>query len=98
MVSLLVVPLKASLNAAFGKSMVTEKLMKGINFDVLGDLGTNLHSIGSSLFAGIILLSLSAILVNIFIAGGLFDSVKKDSDRLQLKTFSGVLQKISGHF
>jgi hypothetical protein len=87
MVSLLTVPLKAGLNAAFGKSMVTEKLMKGINFDVLGDLGINLHSIGSSLFAGIILLSLSAIMVNIFIAGGLFDSVRKDSDRATAGNF-----------
>jgi hypothetical protein len=87
MVSLLVVPLKAGLNAAFGGSMVTEKLMKGINFDVLGDLGKNLHSIGSTLFAGIILLSLSTILVNIFIAGGLFDSVRKDSDRTFAENF-----------
>jgi hypothetical protein len=87
MVSLVVVPIKAGLNAAFGSSMVTEKLMKGINFDVLGDLGKNLHTIGSTLFAGIILLSLSAILVNIFISGGLFDSVSKDQDKATAEIF-----------
>ena len=87
MVSLLVVPLKAGLNAAFGRSMVTEKLMKGINFDALGDLGKNLYSIGSALFTGIILLSLSAILVNIFISGGLFDSARKDSGSASTDNF-----------
>jgi hypothetical protein len=76
LVSMVVVPLKASLNSAFGNSMVTEKLVKGINFDVLGDLGKNMHSLGSSLFSGIILLSLLAILVNVFITGGLFDALK----------------------
>ena len=87
MVSLLVVPLKAGFNAAFGSSMVTEKLVKGINFDVLGDLGKNLHSMGSTLFSGIILLSLSAILANIFISGGLFDSVRQDQDKATSENF-----------
>lgn len=87
LVSLLVTPLKASLKAALGKSMVTEKLMDGINFDVLGDMGTTFRSIGASLFSGIILLSLIALLINVFIAGGLFDSLKKGSERLTSGTF-----------
>ncbi len=86
-VSLIVVPLKASLKAALGNSMITEKLVKGINVDVLGDLGTNLHSMMSSLSAGIIILTLTALLLNIFITGGLFFSVKKDSGRLIPENF-----------
>ncbi len=81
MVSLIVIPLKAGLNAALGQSMITEKLMKGINFDVLGDLGKNLRLIGSSLASGMILLGLAAIVLDIFITGGLFGIVRRDSDK-----------------
>jgi len=87
LVSFLVVPLKSSLKAALGKSMITEKLMDGINFDVLADLGTNLHSIGSSLFSGIILLSLTALIINVFIAGGLFASLKKETEKFTSESF-----------
>ena len=94
MVSFLVIPLKASLKAALGKSMVTEKLADGINFDILGDFGTNLHSMGSSLFAGIILLVLVAILVNIFIAGGLFSAVRNSTVKVtSMEFFSASAQK-----
>jgi hypothetical protein len=87
MVSFLVVPLKASLMASFGNSMVTEKLMHGINIDVLGDLGINLHSIVSSLFSGILLLAGVAIILNAFITGGLFDSLKNHSERVTSENF-----------
>jgi hypothetical protein len=86
-VSFLAVPLRASLKAAFGKSMVIEKLMDGINVDVIGDLGKNLQSIASSLFAGIILLLLVSILINCFVTGGLFDSLKAGSRRFTSENF-----------
>jgi hypothetical protein len=80
-VLLLVVPLNTSIKAALGNSMITEKLMDGINIDVLGDLGTNLHSLISSLFSGILLLSLAGTFLNIFITGGLFHSLRSNSIR-----------------
>ena len=86
-VSLLVVPLKASLKSALGNSMINEKLVKGIDIDVLGDLGTNLHSMVSFLSAGTIMLSLAAVFLNIFFTGGLFDSVKNGSERLLPENF-----------
>jgi hypothetical protein len=86
-VSLLVIPLRASLKSALGDSMITEKLVKGINIDVLGDLGSNLHSMISSLSAGIIMISLAAVLINIFITGGLFDSVKNGSVKFLSENF-----------
>jgi hypothetical protein len=86
-VSLLVVPLKASLKSALGNSMITEKLVKGIDIDVLGDLGANLHSMASFLSSGIIMLFLTAVFLNIFITGGLFGSVKKDSAGLLTENF-----------
>jgi hypothetical protein len=87
MVSFLIIPLKASLNAVFGNSMVIEKLVNGINVDVLGDMGQNLHSIIASLFSGILILSLACILVNIFISGGLFDALKKGAGRFTTENF-----------
>jgi hypothetical protein len=67
--------------------MITEKLVKGIDIDVLGDLGTNLHSLYSSLTSGLIILSLVAVLLNIFITGGLFDSVKIGSAGFSSENF-----------
>jgi hypothetical protein len=87
MVSFLTVPLRASLKAAFGKSMVIEKLMDGINVDVIGDLGRNLHLVVSSLFSGIVLLSLAAILINVFITGGIFDSLRAGSGKFPSENF-----------
>jgi hypothetical protein len=87
MVSFLTFPLKASLNAVFGNSMVIEKLVNGINVDVLGDMGSNLHSIISSLFSGILILSLVSLLINAFITGGLFDSLRRGSERFTTENF-----------
>jgi hypothetical protein len=86
-VSFIAVPLRASMKAVFGKSMIIEKLMDGINVDVIGDLGKNLQSIASSLFSGIILLSLVTILINVFFTGGLFDSLRAGSGRFTSENF-----------
>jgi hypothetical protein len=93
MVSMIVVPLKAGLNTAFGSSMVTEKLLKGINPDVLGDLGKNMSSFSSSLFSGFIILSLLSILVNAFITGGLFDALKKRTEKVRSENFFSASAK-----
>jgi hypothetical protein len=87
MVSMIVVPLKTSLNSAIGSSMVTEKFMKGINFDVMGDLLKNMSSLSPSLFSGFITLSLLSILVNAFITGGLFDALKKGTEKFSSEKF-----------
>ena len=86
-VSLVVVPLKAGLKSSLGSSMITEKLVKGIDIDVLGDLGTNLHSMISFLTSGLLILSLLAVLLNIFFTGGLFDLVKKSSAGFSSENF-----------
>jgi hypothetical protein len=87
MVSFLIIPLRASLNAVFGNSMIIEKLVNGINVDVLGDMGPNLHPIVSSLFSGIMMLILGAFVINAFITGGLFNSLKKGTARFSAETF-----------
>jgi hypothetical protein len=86
-VSLIVVPLKAGLKSSLGSSMITGKLAKGIDIDVLGDLGTNLHSLFSSLTSGLLILSVVAVILNIFITGGLFDSIKSGSAGFSSENF-----------
>jgi hypothetical protein len=93
MVSFLIVPVRAGLNSVFGNSMVIEKLMNGINIDVLGDMGANLKSIYSSLFSGILILALAAILINVFITGGLFDALKSGSERFSSENFFSASAK-----
>jgi hypothetical protein len=86
-VSLIVIPLKAGLKSSLGSSMITEKLVKGIDIDVLEDLGTNLYSMVAFLTSGLLILSMMAILLNVFITGGLFDSVKKGSAGFSSENF-----------
>jgi hypothetical protein len=87
LVSMVVVPLKASLRGALGKSMITDKLMEGLNIDVLGDMGPAFHTIISSIMGSIMILALVSMLVNVFITGGIFDAVKNGSGRLTYEDF-----------
>jgi hypothetical protein len=92
LVYMIVIPVRTSLNAVLGKSMITEKLADGLNLDALGDMGPALHSIVSSLAGGFAILLIVAVLANIFLAGGLFDSVKDDTGN---KKVSGFLSACS---
>lgn len=87
LVSFVVVPLRSSLKSSLGQSMITEKLVRGINIDVLGDLGKNLQSMSSSLFSGIFLLFLTGVILNIFISGGIFDNIRGVSRKSDLGVF-----------
>jgi hypothetical protein len=80
LVSLIVTPLRSSLNATLDKSMITEKLATGLDVDVLGDMGTAFRSMSAALFSGFIILLLVASLTNVFISGGIFDSVRSHRD------------------
>lgn len=87
LVSFLAIPMKGALKTGFGKSMITEKLMDGINVEVLGDLGSNLNGLLSFFSSGLLLLILFGILMNSFLSGGLFDSLKPISERFSPSDF-----------
>jgi len=89
LVSLLVIPFKASLSAALGRSMITEKLADGINIDVISDLGSNFKAIFSSLSTGIFLMLFFGFLINVFLNGGLFSSLKTAVSRFTSNQFFG---------
>jgi hypothetical protein len=86
-VSLVVLPMRGALNSGFGKSMVTEKLRDGLNLEVLSDLSSGLKSVVSSFISGFFLLILFGMIVNAFLAGGLFDSIKSPARKISASEF-----------
>jgi hypothetical protein len=87
LVGLVAIPMKSSINAVLGLSMITEKLKNGINFDVLADFGTNLSTILSAAVSGILLLVLSGFLVNVFFNGGLFTTLRNGEEKYSSAQF-----------
>lgn len=79
MVSLVAFPVRGSLNAGFGNSLITEKLIDGINIEVFSDLGNAWTSLTAFLRSGLFLLIITGFLLNAFLTGGLFNSMKGSS-------------------
>ncbi len=73
------VPLKGSLGTAFGRSMITEKLANGIDPEVFADLGSTFLSIMASISSGLFYVLLTGFILNAFLTGGLFGSVRRHS-------------------
>jgi hypothetical protein len=69
-------PLKGSLNAGIGNSLITERLSEGIDIEVFTDLGLGLKSLISSFTSGFLVLLVLGFLLNTFLNGGLFSSLR----------------------
>ncbi|MCX6335111.1 MAG: hypothetical protein NT092_12560 [Bacteroidia bacterium] len=80
-VSLVAIPMKGFLKSALGGSMITEKLRDGIDFEVFGDLGSGFRNLIASFPSGLLLLVLLGILLNAFLSGGIFDTLKGSSPK-----------------
>ncbi len=78
MVSLIALPMKASLQNSLGGSMVTEKLRSGISMDVFADLGSGFRNLISYFSKGLFMIMLAGFLINSFFSGGLFFCLKAD--------------------
>ena len=87
LVSMVASPIKSALNSGFGNSTITEKLVDGMNVEVYADLGETLKSLISSFRTGIIIIILIGFLLNVFLTGGLFDSLKVSSGRFSTGEF-----------
>ncbi len=95
MVSVLAIPLRGALKSALGSSMITEKLLDGFDPSVLSELGSAFKLFVSFFSAGLFLLLIIGFLVNIFFAGGLFNSVRKGVER---RTFQEFFRSSARHF
>lgn len=95
MVSVLAIPLRGALKSVLGSSMITEKLMDGFDPSVFSELGSSFKLIVSFFSAGLFLLLIIGFLVNIFFAGGLFNSVRKSTEH---RTFQEFFRSSARHF
>lgn len=87
LVSLLVVPFRGAFRSAFGSSMITGKLAYGFDLETFMDLGPTLRTIFASLSSGFLFVLLISFLLNAFLTGGLFDSLKKGKERFSYSEF-----------
>lgn len=87
LVSMIVLPLKGTLISGLGNSMITEKLSDGLNIEVFADLGSTLKNLFLSFSSGVCILILTGFLLNSFLTGGLFDSLKGSSGKFSAGEF-----------
>ena len=87
LISLLAIPLRSIMITGFGNSMITDKLLPGINVEVFADLGASLKNLISSFSSGLLMLVLAAFLLNSFLTAGLFNSIKGSSGTFAFAEF-----------
>lgn len=87
LVSIVSLPMRASLQNSLNGSMVTEKLHNGINLDVFEDLGSGLSNLVSYFSKGLFMIILAGLLINSFFSGGLFHSLKADHGKFSANDF-----------
>ena len=87
LISLFVIPMKGTLKAGFGSSMITERLHDGLDIEVISDLGPYLESLAAYFFSGFFFVIFLGILINTFFAGGLFQSLRGSKEMLSVPCF-----------
>lgn len=87
LVSLVALPMKGIMKTGLGQSAITGKLLKGIDVEVLSDLGGVYKSLTHSFSAGLLLLLLLWLLINAFLTGGLFNSLKSNDEKFSAGEF-----------
>lgn len=87
LVSLIVMPFRGAVKSAFGSSMITERLADGFDPEVFLDLGPVFRTTFSSLISGFLFLLTISFIVNSFLTGGLFESLKKGKERFSFARF-----------
>jgi len=89
LVTLLTFPLKSAVNISLGSSMIRERLTEGYFLDVLSNSGFDLKTILSFFFSGLFLVLFAGVILNIFFAGGLFNTLREDGMRRKAADFLG---------
>jgi hypothetical protein len=93
LVSMLAMPIKGALKSGFGRSMITEKLADGLNFEVFADMGAAFKSIVSFFSVGLFMAILVGFILNAFFTGGVFDRLKVPSTKYSTGEFFSAAAK-----
>jgi hypothetical protein len=78
LVSIYALPLRNMVRSGFGPSMITGRFVNGLDVEAFSDLGSTLRSLMSYISAGFLMVFLIGIVVNSFLTGGLFNSLRKE--------------------
>jgi hypothetical protein len=87
LVSIVALPMKGVMKTGFGQSAITEKLMNGLNIEIISDLGTLLKGLTGYFSSGLMILFLLWLLINAFITGGLFNSLRDNEEKFSAAEF-----------
>jgi hypothetical protein len=87
MVAFIALPVKSILRGGVGHSLITERLSGGLDIEALTDLGPAFSAAMHSFTSGLMLLFLAGIIVNAFLTGGLFDSMKNSENKFSFQVF-----------
>jgi len=93
LITIVALPLRNSINSAFGASMITEELEEGFNLMAFTDLGPVFKSLISFISGGFLFVSFIGFVVNAFLTGGLFKSLKSENDRFSSSDFFAACAK-----
>lgn len=85
--SMIAVPMKKAINAGLGNSMITERLEEGLNAEVFVEMGPALKSLVSFFTAGLLFSVFVGFLLNTFLTGGLFNSIRNTAGRFSPSEF-----------
>ena len=85
--AIIALPMKSAMKTGFGQSTITGKLMNGIDIEALSDLGTVYNSLVHYFTSGLLLLLLLWLLINAFLTGGLFNSLKNRDEKFSAGEF-----------
>jgi hypothetical protein len=87
LVSMVALPMKGVMKTGLGQSAITEKLMNGLNTEVISDLGILSKGLFRYFFTGLMISFLLWLLINAFITGGLFNSLKSNEEKFNTGEF-----------
>ena len=81
------VPVRSVLWSAFGQSIMPEKLARGYDLEVFADLGPVLKTLISQVSSGFVIAFLIGFVMNAFLTGGLFSSLRGMNSKFSYADF-----------
>jgi hypothetical protein len=93
LVCLVASPVRSALSAGLGSSTITDQLKNGINVEVFADLRASFKGLAAYFSKGLITIMLVWFVLNSFLSGGLFNSLRNDSGEFSSQEFFRISAK-----